>query len=92
MKPAFSGFAALAALSAAALALGACGEIAQDGPKPFAGEDETRSYAGDRFKGDQVLYERTLAERARTQDEYLVIGGRVESPGGQLASRARQSD
>ena len=60
--------------AACAFALAACGELPQDGPKPFAGYDETRSYASEQFKGDAALYERTLAERTRTQDEYLVTG------------------
>ncbi|HYC35329.1 MAG TPA: hypothetical protein VEC19_02825 [Usitatibacter sp.] len=63
-----------AAIVGVTLALASCGEIPQDGPKPFAGEDEIRSYAGSTFKGDQALYEKTLAERARTQDEYLITG------------------
>ena len=49
-------------MSIAALALAACGELPQDGPKPFVSKDEMRSHAGDV----------TLAERAKTQDEYLV--------------------
>jgi hypothetical protein len=58
-----------------ALALAACTEIPQDAVKPFAGAEETRPYAGDRFKGDKALYEKTLADRAQTQNEYLVTGG-----------------
>ena len=54
----------------AALALAACGELPQDGPKPFVGKDEARSNAGARSEGDRALHERTLAARARTQDEY----------------------
>ena len=34
---------------AAAFALSACGELSQDGPKPFAMEDEIRPYSGDVF-------------------------------------------
>ena len=60
--------------AASAFALAACGELPQDGSKPFAGQNETRSYASERFKGDAALYERNLAERTRTQDEYLVTG------------------
>ena len=62
-------------MAISAFALTACGEISQDGPKPFTAKEEARPYAGDRFKGDKVLYEKTLAERAQTQNEYLVIGG-----------------
>ncbi len=58
----------------AALALGACHEIPQDAPKPYAGKEDTKAYAGDKFKGDKALYEKTLAERARTQNEYLRTG------------------
>ena len=64
-----------ALVAVSAIALAACGELPQDGPKPFAGHDETRSYASAQFKGDAALYERNLAERTRTQDEYLVTGG-----------------
>jgi hypothetical protein len=49
----------------------ACAEVDQDAPKPFAGEDEIRSYAGAPFNGDKELYEKKLQERAQTQDEYL---------------------
>lgn len=58
-------------LLAFGLVLAACGEIAQEAPKPFAGKDETRSYAGAPFDGDKALYESTLAKRAQTQNEYL---------------------
>ena len=47
---------------ASALALAACGEIPQDAAKPFAGKEETRSYAG------------ALSDRAKTQNEYLITG------------------
>jgi len=49
----------------------ACAEVDQDAPKPFAGKDETRSYAGPPFNGNKELYEKKLQERAETQDEYL---------------------
>ena len=61
-------------MALATLALVACGEIPQDAVKPFAGKEETQSYAGVPFKGDKALYERTLAERAKTQNEYLMMG------------------
>lgn len=64
----------MAFVLAAGLFLAACEEIPQDAPKPFAGSEETRSYTGAPFDGDKALYERTLAERARTQNEYLATG------------------
>lgn len=60
----------MAFILAAGLVLAACEEIPQDAPKPFAGKDETRSYAGAPFDGDKTRYEKALAERARTQDDY----------------------
>jgi hypothetical protein len=54
---------------AAALAVAACGEIPQEGPKPYAGKEDTKPYAGDLFKGDKAKYEKTLAERANYQNE-----------------------
>jgi hypothetical protein len=59
---------------AAALALAGCNEIPQDASKPYAGKEDTKAYAGDKFKGDKGLYEKTLAERANTQNEYLRTG------------------
>ena len=58
----------------AALLLAACHEIPQDAPKPYAGKEDTKAYAGDRFKGDKANYEKTLAERANHQNEYLRTG------------------
>ena len=58
-------------LVAAALALAACHEIPQDAPKPYAGKEDTKAYAGDLFKGDKAKYEKALATRAETQNEYL---------------------
>jgi hypothetical protein len=55
---------------ATALAVVACGEIPQEGPKPYAGKQDTKPYAGDLFKGDKAKYEKTLAERANYQNEY----------------------
>ena len=54
-----------------ALALGACKEIPQDAAKPYAGKEDMKPYASDRFKGDKARYEQTLAERANYQNEYL---------------------
>jgi hypothetical protein len=58
----------------AGLGLGACHEIPQDAPKPYAGKEDTKAYAGDKFKGDKAAYEKALAERSRTQNEYLRTG------------------
>ena len=55
----------------ASLLLAACSELPQDGVKPFAGEGDAKSYADAKFKGDKRLFEKTLAERADTQNEYL---------------------
>jgi hypothetical protein len=63
----------LMALAAAAL-LAACNEIPQDAAKPYAGKEDTKAYAGDRFKGDKAKYEQTLAERSNFQNEYLRTG------------------
>ncbi len=59
---------------AAALVVAACNEIPQDAAKPYAGKEDTKAYAGDRFKGDKAKYESTLAERANNQNEYLRTG------------------
>ena len=63
----------LAAIAVATLTLVGCDEIPQDAVKPFAGKEETQPYAGGKFKGDKALYEKTLAERADTMNEYLVM-------------------
>jgi len=63
----------LLALAAAGL-LSACHEIPQDMAKPYAGKEDTKAYASDRFKGDKQKYESTLAERANYQNEYLRTG------------------
>jgi len=57
-------------IAAAALALAACHEIPQDAQKPYAGKEDTKAYAGDRFKGDKVAYEKALADRSAYQDDY----------------------
>lgn len=64
-----------AALLAAAMVLAACHEIPQEPGKVYAGKEDTKAYAGDLFKGDKDKYEKTLALRAQTQDEYLRAGG-----------------
>jgi hypothetical protein len=58
------------AIAAAALAVAACNEVPQDAVKPYAGKEDTKAYAGDRFKGDKVAYEKQLAERNQFQNEY----------------------
>ena len=58
------------AITAAALCVAACNEVPQDAVKPYAGTEDTKAYAGDRFKGDKVAYEKNLAERSRFQNEY----------------------
>lgn len=58
-------------MSAAALfAIAGCGEIPQDAVKPYAGKEDTKAYASDRFKGDKQAYETTLAKRTQYQNEY----------------------
>ena len=64
----------LAAVAAAGLALAACHEIPQDAAKPYAGKEDTKPYASDTFKGDKAKYEKTLADRADYQNEYLRTG------------------
>lgn len=54
--------------------LAACNEIPQDAAKPYAGKEDTKAYAGDRFKGDKAKFEQTLAERTNYQNEYLRTG------------------
>jgi len=58
----------------AGLALASCGEIPQDAPKPYAGKEDTKAYAGDAFKGDKQKYEQSLAKRADFQNEYIRTG------------------
>jgi len=62
------------ALLAAALAAAACHEIPQDAPKPYAGKEDTKAYAGDRFNGDKAKYEKALADRAQNENEYIRTG------------------
>jgi hypothetical protein len=64
----------LAFLAAAALAA-ACNEIPQDAKKPYAGNEDTKAYAGEEFKGDKQKYEAALAARANYQNEYVRTGG-----------------
>jgi hypothetical protein len=64
---------ALIAIAAVAL-LAACHEIPQNAAKPYAGKEDVKPYAGDRFKGDKARFEQTLAERSNYQNEYLRTG------------------
>jgi hypothetical protein len=59
------------AVTVAAAALAACHEIPQDAAKPYAGKEDTKAYAGDLFKGDKDKYEKALAARAQSQNEYV---------------------
>jgi hypothetical protein len=77
---------ALAAIAVATLALAGCDEIPQDAVKPFAGKAEIQSYAGGKFNGDKALYERTLAERADTMNEYLITEDAKTEPGRAVAA------
>ena len=63
-----------AALLAGAITLAACHEIPQDAPKPYAGKEDTKAYAGDLFKGDKDKYEKALSVRAQNQNEYIRTG------------------
>ena len=58
-----------ALLAVLGLALAACNEIPQDAAKPYAGKEDTKAYAGDKFKGDKQKYEQALAKRAAYQNE-----------------------
>jgi hypothetical protein len=65
------------ALIASVIAAGlvaACHEIPQDAPKPYAGKEDVKPYAGDLFKGDKQKFEQALAQRTVTQNEYVHIG------------------
>lgn len=57
-----------------AMLVAACHEIPQDAPKPYAGKEDVKPYAGDLFKGDKAKFEQTLAQRSNYQDEYLRTG------------------
>ncbi|HEX4332166.1 MAG TPA: hypothetical protein VH040_08505 [Usitatibacter sp.] len=54
-----------------AFALAACHEIPQDAAKPYAGKEDTKAYAGDRFNGDKAKFEKALADRAQNENEYV---------------------
>jgi len=58
------------AVLAAGFLVAACHEIPQDAPKPYAGKEDVKPYAGDLFKGDKAKFEEALAQRSRYQDDY----------------------
>ena len=60
--------------AAAALLVGACHEIPQDAHKSFAGKAERDLAGGNQFAGDEVKFEKALAARARSQNEYIRMG------------------
>ena len=62
------------ALAVMGLAAASSGEIPQDAAKPYAGKEDTKADARDKFKGDKAKYEKHLAERANYQNEYLRTG------------------
>ncbi|HZZ92820.1 MAG TPA: hypothetical protein VFE23_09665 [Usitatibacter sp.] len=64
----------LLGIVALGMSLAACHEIPQDAPKPYAGKEDVKPYAGDLFKGDKVKFEDTLAQRSNYQNEYLRTG------------------
>jgi hypothetical protein len=65
---------ALLGIVALGMVLAACHEIPQDAPKPYAGKEDVKPYAGDLFKGDKAKFEDTLAQRSNYQNEYLRTG------------------
>ena len=78
MKPRQSGIPALVTIMVGAAASLGCSEISQDARKPFAGPEETRSYAAGQ------------AERAKTQDEYLITGDARTVPGVVVAGEPKK--
>ncbi len=67
--------AVIATLAVAVLAvtLAGCGEIDQKAKieKVYAGKKDSRASDDPRFGGDRKKWETTLAERSKTQNEYL---------------------
>jgi hypothetical protein len=60
-------------VAAAALLAAACHEIPQDAHKSFAGKAERDLSVGSKF-GDEARFEKALADRARSQNEYVRMG------------------
>jgi hypothetical protein len=58
---------------AAVVGLSGCGEVDPkvSSEKVYAGKKDTRAYDGAKFGGDQKKWEAALAERNKTQNEYL---------------------
>lgn len=58
---------------ALALAVSACGEIDQTAKvdKVYAGRKDSKAYEGTKFAGDKAKWESALAERSKTQNEYI---------------------
>jgi hypothetical protein len=61
-------------VAAAALLACACHEIPQEAHKPFAAKAERELYDGSRFGGNKARFEKALAARARSQNEYFRMG------------------
>ena len=55
------------------IGLGACGDVDQQAKieKIYAGKKDTHAYDGEKFKGDKAKWEAVMAERSKTQNEYL---------------------
>ena len=53
----------------------ACTEVPQDSGKAYAGKEDQKAYAGDKFKGDKAQWEQALAARAVNMNEYVRTGG-----------------
>jgi len=53
--------------------LAACGEIDQQAKveKVYAGKKDEHAYDGAKFGGDKKKWETAMAERSKTQNEYL---------------------
>lgn len=58
---------------AIALGLAGCGEIDQQAKadKIYASKKDTRAFENEKFGNDKKKWETTLAQRSRTQNEYL---------------------
>ena len=63
----------LVACAALGLGLAACGEIDQTAKteKVYAGKKDAHAYDNKLFGNDKKKWEATLAQRTRTQNEYL---------------------
>lgn len=66
-------FLAVVISTGVAVGLSACGEIDQKAKveKVYAGKKDTRASDDTRFGGDKKKWEAALAERSKTQNEYL---------------------